>query len=523
MTHPKVSLTHRTITGLFWMAGGKGASTILDVVVLAVLARLLTPHDFGIVGAAMVITRFSSVFSRLGLGPALVQLPTLEPRHERTAFATSLGLGLVLAGVIWAIAPAVAAFFKIDGVEPVLRVLAWTFPLKGLSAVAESLLQRELRFRWLATLQLKTFGIAYAPVGIGLAFAGFGVWALVAAKMVQSVLRTSLLLIAQRPPLRPWPERKAFQELVYFGGGFTVAKLANYLAQEGDYLVVGRWLGAAALGFYTRAYKLMAAPASLFGGMLDDVLFPAMARVQTAKQRLALAYRRGVALVALVMLPTSAVLTVLAPELVLVVLGSQWGNTILPLQILAVGLLFRTSYKISDSLARATGAVYRRAWRQGIYAALVFGGAWVGQHWGLSGVAFGVLGAITINFLLMAALSLSVTEVSWGSFVRAHRPAFALTLVVGLLVWGVATLLRVWSLPPLAVLLIASAITAAVSLLAVRVVPRLLLGRDGLWMLEMLRSMVSTRLATAGRSRDKGEGRDAGLDDRDVETAGATP
>ncbi len=503
MTSPPVSLTHRAITGLVWMAGGKGASTILDVIVLAALARLLTPEDFGIVGAAMVITRFSSVFSRLGLGPALVQLPKLEIRHERTAFAASIALGVILGALIWIAAPAVSAFFRIDGVEPVLRVLAWTFPLKGLSAVAESLLLRDLRFRWLATLQLKTFAFAYAPVGIGLAVAGFGVWSLVAAKMTQAILRATLLLTARRPPRWPWPERKAFNELVYFGGGFTIAKLANYLAQEGDYIVVGRWLGAAALGFYTRAYKLMAAPASLFGGMLDDVLFPTMARVQTEKKRLALAYRRGVALVALVMLPMSAGLTVLAPELVVVALGSQWGETILPLQILAVGLLFRTSYKMSDALARATGAVYRRAWRQVIYAALVFGGAWVGQHWGLDGVAAGVLGAITINFLLMAALSLNVTGLTVGQFIVAHRPAFALTLVTASSVWGAATLLRHWTLPPLVVLIVASVTAAGLSLLAVGLLPKLLLGRDGLWMLDTLRSMVTSRLSRAGRSGKK--------------------
>lgn len=518
MMQPR-GLTHRTITGLLWMAGGKGAQTVLDVVVLAVLARLLTPHDFGIVSAALVVTRFSSLFSRLGLGPALVQLPELEARHEKTAFATSLGLGLVLGAVIWLSAPAVGAFFRTDGVAPVLRILAITFPLRGLAVVAESLLQRDLRFRWLATLQVKSFGLAYAPVGIGMALAGFGVWALVGAHMAQSALRTALLLIAQRPKLPPWPEAKALRELLYFGGGFTAAKIANFAAQEGDYLVVGRWLGPAALGLYTRAYKLMNAPAALFGGMLDDVLFPAMARVQTEAARLGTAFRRGVALVALVMLPTSATLTILAPELVLVALGPQWGATILPFQILAIGLLFRTSYKISDSLARATGAVYRRAWRQGVYATLVIGGAWVGQHWGITGVALGVLVAIAVNFAMMAQLSLSMAQLSWGSFLGAHRPAVALTVVAGSAMWAFTTLLRAWSVPPLALLATASTLTIAVAFLAVRTAPRLLLGRDGLWMLDTLRAMLADRLSRGRRKARNAASPEPRTDDHDVEPA----
>ena len=122
--------------------------------------------------------------------------------------------------------------------------------------------------------------------------------------------------------------------------------------EEGDYLVVGRWLGSSSLGLYTRARKLMGAPASLLGGMLDDVLFPAMARVQDDLPRLGLAYRRGVSLVALTMLPLSALLMVLAPEVIAVALGPQWLGAVVPFQILAVGLLLRTSYKMSDSLAR---------------------------------------------------------------------------------------------------------------------------------------------------------------------------
>lgn len=521
MTQPRVGLTQRTITGLLWMAGGKSAQGVLDVLVLAVLARLLTPHDFGVVSAALVVTRFSSLFSRLGLGPALVQIPDLEPRHEKTAFTTSLGLGLALGAVIWLAAPSVGSFFRADGVAPVLRLLAVTFPLRGLAVVSESLLQRDLRFRWLASLQVKSFGLAYAPVGVGMALAGYGVWALVGAHMAQSTVRTALLLIAQRPKFPPWPEWRACRELLYFGGGFTAAKIANYAAQEGDYLVVGRWLGPVALGLYTRAYKLMNAPAALFGGMLDDVLFPAMARVQNATARLGTAFRRAVALVALVMLPTSAVLTVLAPELVLVALGPQWEATVLPFQILAVGLLFRSSYKISDSLARATGAVYRRAWRQGVYATLVIGGAVIGQRWGISGVAVGVLAAITINFVMMAGLSLSMARVSWGSFLAAHRPALGLALVTGSATWILATVLRAWNVPAVALLIIAVGLTAAVAFLAVRAAPRLLLGDDGLWMLDTLRSMATAKLAGARRKARDPASPPSRSDDRDVEPARA--
>ncbi|MGH7526523.1 MAG: lipopolysaccharide biosynthesis protein, partial [Gemmatimonadales bacterium] len=424
-------LTHRTVSGLLWTAWGKGGHAVLTLLALVVLARLLSPSEFGTVSAALVVIEFSSIFSRLGLGPAVVQRPHLEPRHLQAAFSGSLLFGLATGGAIWLLAPQVAGFFKNAGVEPVLRALACVFPLRGISAVAESLMLRDLRFRWLANLEVATFAAAQGLIGIPLALAGFGVWALVGAIVAQTLARSAALLTARRPPLGLWPEWEALRDMLHFGSGFTIARLANQLALQGDNLVVGRWLGPVALGVYGRAYSLMATPASTLGKVLDDVLFPTMARVQDDVARLGLAYRRGVAVIALVALPASVVLVVLAPELIGVALGPQWLEAITPFQVLAAGTLFRTSYKMSDSLARSTGVVYRRAGRQIVYAALVIGGAYIGRHWGITGVAAGVLLALMVNFLLMAQLSLEVCRMSWGTFWAAHRPSLLVAVGSG--------------------------------------------------------------------------------------------
>ncbi len=499
MSGARGNLTNRTLGGMLWMAWGKGATAVTQVLVLAVLARLLSPADFGVVSAALLVIAFSGIFSRLGLGPALVQRPHLEPRHLETAAAVSILFGILIGIALWAAAPLVAGFFRMPQVGPVLRVLAWIFPLKGISVLAESMVLKELRFRWLANLDVLTFVLGYGLVGIICAANGLGVWALVAGHIAQSVLSTAALLVISPLPRRLRLERRAFSELIYFGGGFTAAKIANHIALDADNLVVGRWLGPAALGIYGRAYQLMAMPAKLFGNALDDVLFPIMARIQDEVQRLATAYRRGIALIALVMLPASAVLFILAPELIQVVLGGGWAEVVAPFQVLAAGMLMRTSYKMSDSIARSTGAVYRRAWRQFVYAALVVAGAWIGQHWGVRGVAVGVLLALAANFLLMAQLSLSLARMSWRSFGAAHLPAALLAASAGGVAWVVATPLRDQGAPPLAVLSCAGvAALAAVVLLAWRY-PRLFLGRDGRWFLELLRPRIGAILGSNRR------------------------
>ncbi len=483
-------LTRQTLGGLVWIGGGKVVYAGLRLLVLAIMARLLSPADFGIVGAALVVVGFSAIFSQLGLAPAIVQRPVLERRHLEAAFSASVLLGLLLGVLLWVSAPFAARFFHIAGVEPVLRVLAWIFPLDGLSAIAESQVQRELRFRWLATMEVLTFVLGYGVVGVVLALLGAGVWALVAAQMAQTALYTIILVVTRPPAVRLLPDRAALGELMYYGGGFTASKIANYFALQVDNLVVGRWLGAAALGFYGRAYELMAGPPHLLGDAVDRVLFPAMASIQIDTRRLADAYRRGVALMGLIMLPASLVLFIVAPELILAMLGPRWTAVVTPFQILALGMFLRTSYRISDVTARATAAVYHRAWRQLVYALCVLTGALVGKAWGIDGVAAGVVGALAVNFFLMADLGLRLTRLPWRSFWDAHTPALALAAAAGLLAGGATVALRALGAPSLELLFATLAVTVGGMVLIVWSAPSLFLGPDGRWFVAALRAFL---------------------------------
>jgi O-antigen/teichoic acid export membrane protein len=480
------SISHRTLTGMFWMLSGTGLQAVLQGVVLVVLVRLLTPREFGLVGAAMVVVGFSGLLSQLGVGPAIVQRPNLEEGHLRTGFTVSVLFGLLLAGFISAFAPALAHVFRMERLTPVLRAMSLVFVLRSVSIVAQFLLQREMKFRVLAGIQVVSYTLGYGVMGVVLARLEFGVWALVSAHLAQTAIRSIILLSVQPHPKFPQCERRAFNDLISFGGGFTLARISNYLALQGDNLVVGRYLGAEALGIYGRAYQLMVLPASLLGQVLDRVLFPAMAKIQNRPEKLAEAFRRGVSSIGLLVLPASAATFVLAPELIQVLLGPGWGEVVLPFQILTIGMLFRTSYKISDSLAHATGAVYLRAWRQALYAALVVAGAWIGGHWGVSGVAFGVLGAITANFLLMTQLSLRLTSLPWRVFLSAHLPALSLATIVFLEAWGMVSVMRDGTTPALSVLLASLGVIGTTLCLLLWFVPKIVLGRDGIWILETL-------------------------------------
>ena len=174
------------------------------------------------------------------------------------------------------------------------------------------------------------------------------------------------------------------RELLTFGGGMTGWRLANRASKELDNLVVARMLGAEALGLYRRAYQLSVTPADFFARSMATIAFPVASRLHEP-ERLARAYLLAVAGVSIIGLPLGAFLAVVAPELVSVLLGSQWEAASAPLAILSVGLIFHLNQQVIGSIAAATGAVYQTAWRHAILAVAVLIGALIGQIWGLVG------------------------------------------------------------------------------------------------------------------------------------------
>jgi O-antigen/teichoic acid export membrane protein len=397
-------LTGRALAGLFWTFSGTGVQLVVQLLVIMALGRLLTPAEFGLMGAAAVIIALSQIVSQVGVGPAIIQRQELDSLHIRVAFSLSGILGVLLGVIVWFAAPAIAAFYRIPAVEPVLRGMALLFPIDGLNTVGESLLARQLRFRLYAALDVGSYIVGYACVGVFLAWRGYGVWSLVAANLAQVTLRTVSMYVATMHEVRPSINLQASRELLSFGFGLSLAQIGRVFAQQGDNMVVGRWLGPSALGIYGRAYTLLVMPAAVFGRIVNRVLFPVMAQVQDDPVRLSRAYERALAVVALVALPISAFLLVVAPEFIPVLLGPAWTGVIVPFRLFSFSLLFHMSSMISDTLTKATGVVYARALRQAFYAAMVIVGALIGQHWGVGGVAVAVSVAMGINYLVMAQL-----------------------------------------------------------------------------------------------------------------------
>ncbi|HLQ37944.1 MAG TPA: lipopolysaccharide biosynthesis protein [Planctomycetota bacterium] len=468
-----------------WSSLGLGAQGTGQFLLLAILARYLTATEFGVVSATMIVIGLGRTLQTC-IGPALVQRDELRPEHVRSAFALCVLIAAAMVAVMWLAAPLAAQFFRVDEISDVMRAMSLLFVCQTPGLVPEALLQREMRLRALAIAEVVGVAAGYVPIGIGCAWCGLGVWSLVAAHIGQALLKSTVLLIARPHEWALLPTRRETGELLYFSGGFAAAALANYAASQGDNFVVGRWMSAAHLGIYGRAYQLMAMPAMFLGEVVDRVLFPLMSRFQSDKERLRRAYGRSVSLIASVMTPAAVAGIVLAPEIVRVVLGPGWGEVVPPFRILISGLVFRTGYKISDVLARATGTVYARAWRQMIFAVLILAGAFAGTAAGVTGVAIGIVTAIGINYLTMAGLSLRTTGSNWSEFAALHLRGLVSGTITGAVVLLLAQAIRGSVTDPLLVLLTVAVLMLVLLGAALAIAPRRVLGAEGTWLLAML-------------------------------------
>ncbi|MEJ7596867.1 MAG: lipopolysaccharide biosynthesis protein [Kofleriaceae bacterium] len=431
----------RTRRGISWNLLGALFTNGMRVVVIAVLGRALDSTDFGIVAAAISVNAILYAIRDVGVGQALIQRKELLPGHQRTGFAVSVYLGLGFSLLLLLGAPAIGDLYGIPESVDVIRVLGVLFTIRGLSATSRMLCQREMRFRTIAIIDAASFLVG-SILSMVLAVLGAGPWALVAGYLAEELILSGLYLYINPPLVSLRIEPARLRELMSFGGGQTVAQIAGILATYGDNFVVGNMLGARALGFYTRAYDLIKFPSTVFASIVGSVLFPAFSRLQDDRERLALGFRRALFTNALVLLPASALLFVLAPEVIRVLLGVGWDEAVLPFRLLTVTMLMRTTQKLGGLVASAAGAINGVALAYTGYMVLVIAGAAISIQWGIAGVAVSTGIAITLVSIACIYLTMRVSTLTIGAVLAAHGPGLVLAAVTAAIAWPLATALR---------------------------------------------------------------------------------
>ncbi len=331
----------KAVKGVGWMALSQITQMVLQFVIIAILAHLLTPSDFGLIAMIVVFTNFASLFSNLGLTYAIIQKKDASALLLSSTFWVNLGVGLLLTVAFAAFSPLIAAFYEQSALIPLIAVLSLTFLISSLGGIQSALFAKELNFRILAIINMCSLA-AGGLAAIILAFDGFGVWALVWFTLTITIIKTALLCVCSkwRPSLTfSWSEER---KIIKYGLNLTGFNFVHYFARNLDNLLIGRFLGSAPLGFYDRAYQLMLFPLTNISAVLGQVAFPSLSIIQHDKKRVREAYIEATRLIAAITFPLATGLLVLARPFILTVFGPQWTTSILLVQVLSVASLIQS-------------------------------------------------------------------------------------------------------------------------------------------------------------------------------------
>jgi O-antigen/teichoic acid export membrane protein len=413
----------------------------------------------------LVFASLVLVFSDLALGAALVQRQRLSELDLATVFWTSIAAGVVFTLLGFASAGPVAGFYGEPEVRGLVVVLSLGFVVAAVGTVPTALLNRAMDFRALE-VRMMLATAAGAVTGIALAVGGFGAWAIIGQQLAITTAQTALVWV--RSPWRPSFDFsiERLRALAGFSANVFGQRLLYYLHRNTDNLLVGRFLGAAALGAYGLAYNIMLVPFSRIAGPIQEVLFPAFSRIQDDPGRMAAAWIRVTRAVAAVSMPALLGLFVLAPEFVRVVLGPRWDAAVPVLRILVWVGLIQSLQTLNTSILVAldrTRALLRYSVLFFVAHLTAFA---VGVHWGIVGVAAGYAMSTAVVEPLFAWMTARALGISVFSFVRSLAGVAQASLAMVVVIVAARTLAIHEGVSPTVRLLGLSVLGAAVFLAA---------------------------------------------------------
>lgn len=414
---PKGGIQERTVKSGIWMGGIRASGRALQFVKLIVLARLLAPSDFGLMGVALLSLAALQQFSNLGFNAALIQQKDDDvDKYLNTAWVGQLLRGAVLSGVLLVFAPVLAAFFDMPRATNVIRGLAALPILVGLRNPGIVYLTKDLQFHKRFAFDLG--GNATNFVGaVGFALVYPSVWALVFGNIVEDVVRVGLSYWLH--DYRPWLEfdMELVKELFGYGRWILSSGILVFLINQGDDAFVGWLLSASALGFYQLAYRFSNAPATEITHTISNVMFPAYSQVQENVGQLREGYFRTLQLTTMFSFPMAFGIVVVTPTFVRVFLGTEWLPMIAVMQLLAVWGLIRSVEATVGPLFKAVGRpdynTKLRAFKLVLIAIFIYPAT---ATWGIMGTAAVIVGAALIENPIADYLALRQIEASFIRF-----------------------------------------------------------------------------------------------------------
>ena len=347
-------LKKKTIYGMLWSSVGKFGTIGLQFISNLVLARLLMPRDYGVIGMLQVFIAVSSIFVTAGFGSALIQKKNPTHIDYTSVFYWNLVAAIVFYVILFFFAPTIARFYNMRDLCGVLRVQSLSLIIQAFSTVQSNQLQRQLRFKELSIRNIVATLIG-TVVAIVMAFLNYGVWSLVALSLVSSF--AGVLLLWKMSSWRPTWEFswQSLKELFSFGGLMALSSFVETVYSNLQSLIIGKCFSSSDLGYYTQAKKLGDIPTTTLAVIVNEVTFPVFSKMQDEKEKLLYGLRKNVAAVTYLAFPMMLLLIVISKPLILMLYGAKWDTSVDYFRVLCLGSMFYSHNSLNTNICKALG------------------------------------------------------------------------------------------------------------------------------------------------------------------------
>lgn len=436
-------LGRQAVRGVAWLGGGQLIRQVIGLLTTAVLARLLTPDDFGLFGMSYMAAELAQLLTAFGFGAAIVQRQVESPSILTSAFWANILLGLVIAGVLVACGPLLALYFRRDEVAHLMWPLALNMVVAAAVVVPQAILTQRMHF--VSITQAQAVGSVCAAVAaVSAAYLGAGYWSLAIQPMVGGIVTGLMMVRASRWTPRGRPAFEHIREMLGFSTNLMGSHVVGWAGRNMAGMVLGRQLGAAQVAVYGLASGITGAVLTQISSVIVRVLFPTLSVLKDEPQRLHNAWSQSCAGIAVVAFPLLAVIIGVADDFVMVVLGSQWTEAADPLRWLSAAMAFQAVLTTSSTMLMAMG---RTDWllRLSVVTTLaLFGGLWLGSQFGVTESALAYSLISTASYLMTTTLACRVCGLPLRRLLGSLLPWAASACVAGLVAQCGVWLLPDW-------------------------------------------------------------------------------
>jgi O-antigen/teichoic acid export membrane protein len=444
------SLKQKTISGLLWSFMDSFATQGITFVVGIILARLLSPREFGLIGMITVFIAISSSFINSGFGNALIRKQNCTEKDFSTVFYFNLVMGGLFFWILFFSAPAISRFFNEPQLKHIVQVLSFVLIIDSLTIIQRTILTKRIDYKLQTKISIIS-SIISGTVGLIMAFNGFGVWSLVAKQISQQAINSLLLWTWNRwRPLLVF-STKSFQQLFSFGYKLLISGLIDTLYINLYFLIIGKYFSAQELGFYTRADHFKSLPSSNLQGIIGRVSYPVLASIQDDIPRLRESYKKLIRSTMLISFIMMLCMAAIARPMILSLIGEKWEPSVIYLQMLCFVGMFYPLHALNLNMLQVVGRSDLLLRLEIIKKTLAIPIIVIGIMFGIEEMIFGMIILTLIAYYLNSYWSGTFIGYSFLAQVKDILPSLVLASIISLIVFAEGLFIL---LPPLPLLII---------------------------------------------------------------------